>query len=571
MIASPPSTRAAAAHERERWRPGTWKPLGPNDFPTLGWGILEHASATLPNPGDDALSWVFTDEQALRTLEWYRLDPDTGDRVYRRRRDEEAKGRGKSPEAAVGAIEEFSGPVCFDGWDAKGQPVGVPWGTGGRVRPWIWIAAVSEDQTGNTYNALFQLLTARMGKVAEELRIDVGQTRLHLMDMPGAILEPVTARAGSKEGTPITHAIADETQLWTPSSGGTRLMATIRRNLAKMGGTSRETCNAPMLGLKSVAESSDTNEPGVLHYAERPAVEPQPDWTDDQLLEVLTWVYRNSPWVGPRRILKEVRDPETEWGDALRFYFNIRSAGISKAVDPRRWAELKDPLGPVQGPNIDPDLQLEGRLPPPGTRIGAGFDGSISQDGTVLRGCTEDRYRFTIGTWVRPTGDELQVWLSEHPEEPRWRVIREEVNAAVDEMFETWDVGLFRPDSPYWWSETEAWVRQYGAERVKPINTFEARQFAPIVGRWMLANKEGTHTHDGDPVVTSHVLAARVQKVRLKDDDDDGRTRYLIVKGDDKRKIDGAIADALAVEAAATMPPPTPKPRPFVVFGRPRG
>lgn len=563
------ATRGRAVAERGRWKPGTWKPLGPKDFPTLGWQVLEHATEFLPNPSDEALPWVFTDEQARKILEWYRLDPDTGDRIYRRRRDEEAKGRGKSPEAAVGAIEEFVGPVRFDGWDSNGQPIGVPWGTGGRVRPWVWLAAVSEDQTGNTYNALYQLLTARGGSVAEDLRIDVGQTRLHLMDMPGAILEPVTARAGSKEGTPTTYVVLDETQLWTPQSGGVKLAATIRRNLAKMDGHSHETCNAPMLGLKSVAESSDTDEPGILHFAERPADEPQPDWSDAKLLEVIAWVYRNSPWVKPQRILREVRDPETDWGDALRFYFNIRSAGVGRAVDPRRWEELR--RQPFQGPGIDPEIQREWRLPPPKTRIGAGFDGSVSQDATVLRGCTAEGYRFTIASWVRPTDpDELAVWLGEHPAEPKWRVIREEVNQAVATMFATWDVGLFMPDPPYWYSEVEAWVRAYGEDRVKPLDTFQARLIAPAVDRWRTSIKEGTFTHDGDPVVTSHVLAAHLRKVRLVDPDDDGRTRYVIVKGDDHRQIDGAIADILASEAAALMGEPAPVPQPFVVVGRPR-
>jgi phage terminase large subunit-like protein len=36
--------------------------------------------------------------------------------------------------------------------------------------------------------------------------------------------------------------------------------------------------------------------------------------------------------------------------------------------------------------------------------------------------------------------------------------------------------------------------------------------------------------------------------------EDDGRTKYKIVKGEDRRKIDGAIADILAYEAAMTMP-----------------
>jgi hypothetical protein len=44
--------------------------------------------------------------------------------------------------------------------------------------------------------------------------------------------------------------------------------------------------------------------------------------------------------------------------------------------------------------------------------------------------------------------------------------------------------------------------------------------------------------------------------VRLSDDADDQRTHYVLVKGEDGGRIDGAVADVLAHEAAMTMPEP---------------
>ena len=38
--------------------------------------------------------------------------------------------------------------------------------------------------------------------------------------------------------------------------------------------------------------------------------------------------------------------------------------------------------------------------------------------------------------------------------------------------------------------------------------------------------------------------------------DDDGRTKYVLEKGEDRQRIDGAVADVLALEAAMTMDPP---------------
>jgi hypothetical protein len=56
---------------------------------------------------------------------------------------------GKGPLVAAICCAEAAGPVLFDGWDAKGEPVGRPWAT-----PHIQVTAGSEDQTANTWRAL---------------------------------------------------------------------------------------------------------------------------------------------------------------------------------------------------------------------------------------------------------------------------------------------------------------------------------------------------------------------------------------------------------------------------------
>jgi hypothetical protein len=86
------------------------------------------------------------------------------------------------------------------------------------------------------------------------------------------------------------------------------------------------------------------------------------------------------------------------------------------------------------------------------------------------------------------------------------------------------------------------------------FDTNQARRFAPAVDRWRTGLAEGSHTHDGDPLTTEHVLAAHLRKVRLTDDADDGRTNFVLVKGEDGGRIDGAVADVLAYHAAMTMP-----------------
>jgi len=487
----------------------------------------------LPSPSDERLPFVLTDEQARLVLDWYRVD-DRGEFIYRRGIIEMAKGWGKSPlVAGAMALAELAGPVIFDGWDAEGEPVGRQ-RTRGDMPALVQIAAVSEEQADNTYGALYQMLVANDHRAAKELHIDDGRTRLYLTDRPGE-LHPVTASAGSREGQRLTFAVLDETHLWTPQNGGVKLAGTVRRNAAKMGGRTIETTNAPRLGERSVAERSGSDVQrgfsGILYYNRRPQYEPQPDQSDEELLESLDAAYGDAHWIDRARILKEIRDPSTDWDDAQRFFFNCRIAGTGRAVDPRRWADLAAPK----------DVPAQ-------SYIGLGFDGSINEDETWLMGCLPDGYSFVIGRWHRPQGA------------VDYTVPRLDVHTRLAWAFDHFNVGLFLYDPPKWWSEGEVWAAKYDRgkrpedKRVLAFDTNQARRFAPAVDRWRTAIREGTHTHDGDPDLADHVKAAHLKKVQLTAAEDDGRTKYVIVKGEDRRKIDGAVADVLAYEAAMTMP-----------------
>lgn len=315
----------------------SWRgPEHPDDFPSLGWALLDWWATFLPSPRDASSPLLFTDEQALQLVEWFRLDPLTGKRVYRRGYSRRAKGWGKSPVEAAKSIAEFAGPVLFDGWDAAGEPVGRPWGTRGDPRAWVQIGAVSEDQTDNTWSVVHYLLTENDGMAADALRIDAGLTRCFLRDQPGAKMEPVTAAAGSREGQPITYGVIDESHLMTPSNGGVKLAATLRRNAAKMGGHSYETTNSFVVGQLSVAESSYNavrrGAPGIFaDEVEAPreinGVRVDLDAPDEVLTAALGVAYGKSYWVGIERLVADIRDPSNTWDDSARFFLNWNMAG----------------------------------------------------------------------------------------------------------------------------------------------------------------------------------------------------------------------------------------------------
>jgi hypothetical protein len=74
-----------------------WKPEYPGEFPTLGWEMLEWYGDFLAAPDRSSYEpLVLTSEQAQFILNYYRLDPVSGKRVYRRASWSRSKGHGKS-------------------------------------------------------------------------------------------------------------------------------------------------------------------------------------------------------------------------------------------------------------------------------------------------------------------------------------------------------------------------------------------------------------------------------------------------------------------------------------------
>ena len=137
--------------------------------------------------------------------------------------------------------------------------------------------------------------------------------------------------------------------------------------------------------------------------------------------------------------------------------------------------------------------------------------------------------------------------------------------AKVEWAFGHFRVGRFLFDPPKWETEGEQWQERWTAEVAYPLDTNQPSKQAPAVDRLLVAIREGTVTHDGDPDLADHMRAAHLKKVHVNAADDDGRTRYVIVKGEDRRKIDGAMALLLAHEAAKSMPeiPTAPTPQFF--------
>jgi hypothetical protein len=514
------------------------------EVPSLGPQIAATWYELFPSPRDESAPFELTEDQFTTLCRWYALDPETGQFVRHRGYSRRAKGTGKSPIEAAKCISELALPVKFDGWSADGEPVARPWGTGGLPAPLVQIAALSEDQTENVATPLSVFLIANDGRLADALHLDPGATRVLHRGMAGAKIEAVTSRAGSREGQPLVYATLDETSLLNAQNGGVRLAAVLHRNAAKMGGRVFECTNGFVPGEGSVAESTEkAAKAGASIFAdviEAPrevrGVKITEEAPDEFLTDALRVAFADSWWVDLERIVKSIRDGDRPWGDAERWWLNWCAKTESAAVDPARWAELADRARTVE----------------PGEYIGMGFDGSISGDATALYGCTRDGFSFELGVWERPLDGEG------HPVK-RWRVPRREVHAKVAEAFENYRVGRMLVDPPKWLSELEGWMDTYNDDDddepvVIALETNQPRRMGPAIDRWCTAIAEGTHTHDGSDALTRHVEAARLGTARVRGDQDDPRTLLALTKGEDGRKIDAAVADVLAFEAAMTMP-----------------
>lgn len=532
-----------------------WRPEYPGEVPTLGFDVLAWIEDNLATPDRAEYEPLhFTREQQQFVINLYALERNTEGRwgrKYRRAVLSRPKGWGKSPVLAAIAIAEALAPVVFDGWDADGRPVGKPWG---HVRsPLVQLAAVSEDQTKNAWTPLLEMIRESPYLYDEYPGLEPYETQVNLPKhgpegrrSPGRI-EFVTSAATSREGNRPVFAVLDQTEEWKPSNGGVRLAATMRRNIAKTGGTSIESPNAYEPGAQSVAEDSaeywrrildgSARDKGLLYdHREAP---PGTDMADrESLLEGLRHVYGDSAedaggWVDLERLVADIWDPATDPSDARRFYLNQVTYASDSWIVPHEWSACEaDDSSPIRD----------------GDTVVLGFDGSKGRvsgkvaDATGLIGCrVKDGRLFEIGVWEQPQG----------PAGAGWRVPEVEVNQAVENAFRRYNVVGFYADPPKWESWVSQWEAKYGpklkvkATQTEPIKWWTNRPtaIAKALEQFETAIRAREVSFEpGSFRLTAHMLNARRRP---------SRSGMGIGKEhpDSARKIDSAMAATLAWDA----------------------
>lgn len=544
----------------------SWKPTEPGEVPTLGYYVLDWISENLAAPAkEDYEPFVPYLEQEDFILRWYEIDPETGRFKHHRGLLGRPRGWGKSPLLGALALAEGLADVVPNGWDADGQPVGKPWS---KIRtPLIHIAAVSEEQTANTWQPLLEMV--RNGPAVDNY------PGLRPMDsvvyLPRGEIKQITTSARTTKGAPIVFATLDQTEEWVPSNNGPKLAQAIRTNAAKNGGRTLESPNAFIPGQNSVAEQSaayaaDIREgrarnPGLLYdHREAPS---DTDMSDPESLTMgLRVAYGDSsghpdgcvihdPPCSPGHsdldsLIDQVYDPASDVQQLRADLLNQITHASDAWVSSPEWGACFD------GEKIVADKDI----------IVLGFDGSRGRtkgkaDATALIGCrVRDGFLFEVGersVWEPPRRELSKRDRTKTGDQSSWLPPVAEIDAAIRMAFKRYTVVGFYADPSGWTEHVAKWEAAFGAKlhpKVRASGTSKIAAWPRGKGTNAVEAVKALHaaiehaecTHDGSSALTRHVLNARRRATR---------TGYLLYKAypDSPDKIDAAYAAVMAWQA----------------------
>ena len=552
-----------------------WKPSEPGEVPTLGYQVIDWITDMLAAPDRAEYEpFVLYREQEDFLLRFYEINP-VGEYVWNqgrgfgRRRIQRAllgrpRGWGKSPLLAALTIAEALGPVVPAGWDADGQPVGAPWSS--YRTPLCQVAAVSEEQTQNTWTPLLEMLE---GPVIDEYP---GLEPLGtFVNLPRGRIEPRTSAARSIKGARAIFAVLDQTEEWVQSNGGLDLAKKMRTNAAKVGGSTVESPNAFIPGDGSVAEDSAAYAQSIVEgralndgllYDHREAPPDTEMFERESLTLGLRVAYGDSsghpagcvlhtPPCRPGHadldsIIAKMWETDADLQESRSDFLNQITHAATSWIDQPTWAA-----------RYGDREEVSARPIADGNVITLGFDGSRGRfkgkpDATALIGCrVEDGHVFEVDVWEADGNKDK--W-------PEWTPPIVEIEAAIAKCFARYRVAAFYCDpAKDWRSHVNKWEATYAAKLVRTPagKAVQASREHPFEW-WMTggrsgliqraieqlegAIRNGDMSHDGSSSLTRHVLNARRRlragKLTLQKEND-----YSI------KKIDAAVAAVLAWQA----------------------
>lgn len=538
----------------------------PSDFRTLGdlWSAWMERHCRVPDRHERGKPFREYDWQFWCTAHEGQIRPDAAFDpedpplnqafVFRRTQIIAPQKTGKGPRTASRVALSAVGPSEFAGWATEGDVYrcedfgcgcgweyeyipGEPMGMR-HPSPLIQIMATSDDQVANIWRPLTSMIALGPLKDlllprGEFIRI-VGESGDKDMDR----IDRVTASAQSRLGAPVSDVFGDETGLFTASNKLIRVWQTMRRGAAGMGGRAHETTNMYDPAEQSAAQMTyESKRPDIFRFYRDPSVLKRPDGKPlsfqnaRERPRILRYVYEGSRHIKVPSIEAEALElMETDPAQAERFFGNMRTEGAGAWCSIDIWNARK-----VDKPT----------LPPRGTEVVVGFDGSDVDDWTGFRCETRDGYQFT------PQFDDgtPMIW---NPADHDGQVPRLEVSAGLDHIIATYKVARVYADPPYWESEIDGWAEKHGEKVVFRWITRRVNQMHAAAERLLtdLTKAESDFTHDGCESTALHVGAARkARRGTVAAGDDEKTIKYVLTKPGDGRKIDMAVVSILAHQA----------------------
>jgi phage terminase large subunit-like protein len=355
------------------------------------------------------------------------------------------------------------------------------------------------------------------------------------LEMPakGSVYRALSADAMRAHGLAPSLVVADELHAWPSSASNTRgdeLWEALTQGSA-------DRPESLVVGITTAGGVTDTLLGRLYEHGKRVAA----GEVDDPQFGFWWWeASQDADPTDPE--VWRIANPNLAEGllDQGDFEAAIASAGSSGFAGFQRyrlnqWVRLAGE--DFVSPHFWSEAKREATIPA-GATVTAGFDGSVSGDATGI--VIQDMATGTLAVHA--------VWEPD-PTDPDWTVDRDDVNAAIDRMFETYDVRMLWCDPSFYEPDVLTWSQKWRrrVERIPPTN----HRIAPMAQQFLadlIAQEIG---HDGDPRLQRHVLNAVATEVGS----------FKKEKRSSPRKVDLLACAVLANGARHATKDRAPKPR----------
>lgn len=311
------------------------------------------------------------------------------------------------------------------------------------------------------------------------------------MELPskGSVYRALSADAMRAHGLAPSLVVADELHAWPSSASNTRgdeLWEALTQGSA-------DRPESLVVGITTAGGHTDTLLGRLYEHGKRVCEQPELDpqfgfwwWEaaqDDDPTDAEVW----------RRANPNLAEGLLDVGDFEAAIASAGSAGFAGFQRYRlnQWVRLagEDFISPHHWS----EALREGTIRP-GSTVYAGFDGSVSGDATGLVMVDDSGLMQVAAVWEPDLTD------------PDWTVDRADVNAAIEKMFDKYDVRMLWCDPSFYEPDVLEWSKRWKrrVERIPPTN----HRIAPMAQQFIADLVAKEIGHNGDPILQRHVLNA---------------------------------------------------------------